>query len=227
MEGFVDLLAGFTEVGVTPSGYLRTTDALDGDRLWAATDKPGVFRSFDGAQTLVFDIRDGRAVRFFSPDGASTLERRGSLAGPRLLAILAGLTILAALATLIGTAFRNRRDFRQTTVQARASLMQNTQAVLWLAALGAFAVWNSGAGNSASLVYDWPGPWIVLASACALVAAVLTIMTLIMLPVIWRGGRRVDSWTGGRKIRFSLTVLIFTAFALDLAYWGALTPWSG
>jgi hypothetical protein len=52
-------------------------------------------------------------------------------------------------------------------------------------------------------------------------------MTLIMLPVIWRGGRRVDSWTGGRKLRFTLTVLIFSAFALDLAYWGALMPWSG
>ena len=53
------------------------------------------------------------------------------------------------------------------------------------------------------------------------------ILALIMLPVIWRGGRRVDSWTPGRKLRFTLTALIFTAFSLDLAYWGALTPWSG
>ena len=43
----------------------------------------------------------------------------------------------------------------------------------------------------------------------------------------WRGGRRVDSWTPGRKLRFTITALIFTAFSVDLAYWGALTPWSG
>jgi hypothetical protein len=53
------------------------------------------------------------------------------------------------------------------------------------------------------------------------------VVTLAMLPVIWRGGRRVDSWTPWRKLRFTTTVLIFTTFALDLAYWGALTPWSG
>ena len=92
---------------------------------------------------------------------------------------------------------------------------------------GAFAAWLAGAGDPANVVYNWPGGWFVLASACALVAAVLTALTLIMLPVIWRGGRRVDSWTPGRKLRFTLTALIFTALSLDLAYWGALTPWSG
>lgn len=226
MEGFVESLIGFTNVQVTPGGYLSTTDN-DGVRLWAATDKPGVFRSVDGPETIVFEVRDGRAVRIFGASGTAVYGRRGDWAGPNLLAVLAGLTVLASIATLIGLAFRSSRDFRQTTVQARASLMQTTQAVLWLVAIACFGAWAAGTGDTARVVYDWPGPWIVLASACALVAAVLTIMTLIMAPVIWRGGRRVDSWTGGRKLRFSMTVLIFTAFALDLAYWGALTPWSG
>ena len=137
------------------------------------------------------------------------------------------MTIVASLAVLIGLAFRSRRDFRQTTVQARASLLQTTQAVLWLIALGSFGAWFAGTGDPANVVYNWPGAWLVLASACALVAAVLTAITVIMLPVIWRGGRRVDSWTPGRKIRFTLTVVIFTAFAVDLGYWGALSPWSG
>lgn len=226
MEGFVDALIGFTNVRVTPGGYISTTDN-EGVHLWAPTGKPGVFRSLDGPETIVFDIRDGRATRIFGASGTATYERRGDWAGPNLLAFLAGLTAVASIATLIGVAFRTRRDFRQTTVQARASLMQTTQAVLWLVAMGCFATWAAGTADTAHVVYDWPGPWIVIASACALVAAVLAIMTLIMLPVIWRGGRRVDSWTGGRKLRFTLTVLIFSAFALDLAYWGALMPWSG
>ena len=211
---------------MTPSGYLRTTDS-NGSRLWAATAKPGVFQALDGPQSLAFSIEDGSATRFIGSSGAVAFERRGDGAGPRLLAVLAALTAIASLAVLIGLAFRSQRDFRQTTVQARASLIQNTQAVLWLITFGTFGAWLAGTGDPANVVYNWPGPWLVLASACALVAAVLTALTLIMLPVIWRGGRRVDSWTPGRKLRFTLTALIFTAFSLDLAYWGALTPWSG
>lgn len=226
MEGFVGALIGLTEVKVTPSGYLSTTDR-SGVELWAATGKPGVFRSFEGSRTLVFDIEDGRAVRAFPPSGGWALERRGPMAGPGLLSLLAGLAVAASLATLVGAAFRNRRDFRQTNLQARASLIQNTQAILWLLALGGFALWLSSTGDPADVVYNWPGPWMVLASACALLAAVLTAVTLLMLPVIWRGGRRVDSWTLGRKLRFTVTALVFAAFSLNLAYWGALTPWSG
>lgn len=227
MEGFIMSLIGFADVGVTPSGYLRTSDSNNGVRLWAPTGKPGVFRAVDGPQTLVFTLKDGTASRFIASNGVAAFEHRGDGAGPRLLAVLAVLTAIASLAVLIGLAFRSSRDFRQTTVQARASLMQTTQAVLWLVAFGAFLAWFSGTGDPANVVYNWPGPWLVLASACALVAAVLTAITVIMLPVIWRGGRRVDSWTPGRKLRFTLTVLVFTAFAVDLGYWGALTPWSG
>ena len=224
MEGFVMSVIGFANVGVTPSGYLRITDN-NGARLWAATARPGVFQAVDGPQTIVFSVRDGRATRFYA--GGAAFERRGDWAGPTLLAVLAALTGLASLAVLIGLAFRSQRDFRQTTVQARASLIQTTQAVLWLVTFGAFGVWLAGTGDPANVVYNWPGGWFVLASACALVAALLTVLTLIMAPLIWRGGRRVDSWTPGRKLRFTITALIFTAFSVDLAYWGALTPWSG
>jgi CubicO group peptidase (beta-lactamase class C family) len=226
MEGFVMSLIGFAEVTVTPAGYLRTSES-GSSRLWAATGKPGVFRSLDGPQTLVFNVEDGAATRFIASSGAAAYERRGDLGGPRLLALLAGMTVVASLAVLIGLAFRSARDFRQTTVQARASLIQTTQAVLWLIVLATFGAWAGGAGDPADVVYNWPGPWLVLASACALLAALLTAVTVVMLPIIWRGGRRVDSWTPGRKLRFTLTVLIFTAFSLDLGYWGALTPWSG
>jgi hypothetical protein len=75
-------------------------------------------------------------------------------------------------------------------------------------------------------MYHWPGPWLILASACALTAALLTLLTIIMAPSVWRGGRRVDSWTGWRKLRFTMTTLIFAALSLMLGLWGALAPWS-
>ncbi len=47
-----------------------------------------------------------------------------------------------------------------------------------------------------------------------------------LLPLVWRGGRRVDSWTLGRKLRFTATALIFAAFSVVLAIWGAIYPWA-
>jgi hypothetical protein len=66
-----------------------------------------------------------------------------------------------------------------------------------------------------------------MASASALVASLLSVGSLIFLAVIWRGGRRVDSWTAGRKLSFTVTSLLYFAFAVVLFQWGALEPWSG
>jgi hypothetical protein len=122
---------------------------------------------------------------------------------------------------------RNRREFRENQIQSRASLVQNIQAVLWLLALGLFGLWASKTGDVAEIMYRWPGVLMITASACVLVAAGLTVVTLLVLPAIWRGGRRVDSWTPLRKAFFSVTVVFYLAFAIDLASWGALSPWSG
>ena len=66
----------------------------------------------------------------------------------------------------------------------------------------------------------------VTASACALVAAALTLVTIVAIPAIWQGGRRVDSWNPARKVFFTATVLIYAAFSVTLALNGALEPWS-
>lgn len=226
LEGFVTSLIGFTRVAVTPAGYLSTT-GQSGVELWAPTRQPGVFRAVNDARQLVFQMEDGRAARFVMPSGGAIAERRGDLGSPALLALAAAVTVLASLATLIGIFFRDRRSVRESQVQRRASLMQNSQAALWLVAIASFGAWAAGTSDVTKVVYDWPGPWVVLASACALVAAVLTFFTLLLLPVIWRGGRRVDSWTAGRKLRFTFTTLVFSAFAALLGWWGALFPWSG
>jgi hypothetical protein len=43
---------------------------------------------------------------------------------------------------------------------------------------------------------------------------------------VWRGGRRLDSWSAGRKLRFTFTTLVFVGFCVVLGLWGALEPWS-
>ena len=225
LEGFIDRLIGEASVRAAPDGRLTLT--LDGQSSqWTATDQPDTFAPLSGAGLLVFEREDGKVTRFFSPTGAAAFERIGFPHQPGLLKLFAVLTALAAIATLIGVATRDRRESRQTPTQARASLLQTIQALLWLIALVGVGVFASGARDIARVFYGWPSGWLLTASACAFVATLLTLATLAMAPVVWRGGRRVDSWTSLRKLAFTCTTLIFLSFALILATWGFLEFWN-
>ncbi|WP_296595865.1 serine hydrolase [Phenylobacterium sp.] len=227
LEGFVGLIAGGASVTVTPGGRLLTSD-LGGTRAWTLEGpaSEGRFISTTSDARLAFHMEDGRAVSFRTGANAETLQRTPFLQRRGTLAFMAALTALTAAATLVGLILRSRRDLRQNQIQARAALIQNIQAGLWLAALGFFAVWAAQASDLAAIMYGWPGPLVVTASACALVAAALTLLTIAAVPAIWQGGRRVESWSGLRKVFFTITVLIYAAFSVLLAVNGALEPWS-
>ena len=225
LEGFIDRMIGDASVRAAPDGRLTLT--LDGkSSLWTATDKPDVFAPVSGPGLLVFQREEGRVVRFFSPMGFAAFERIGFPHGLGLLMTFAILTGLASIATLIGVVTRDRRESRQTPTQALASLLQITQAVLWLTALAGVGIFASGSRDIAKVFYGWPSGWLLTASACAFVAALLTLATLFMAPVVWRGGRRVDSWTSLRKLGFTCTTLVFLGFAVILSTWGFLEFWN-
>ena len=228
LEGFAALVGGGVHVAVTRDGRLLTVRSGE-SRAWSL-DGPvdgGRFLAAEGHERLAFQMSEGRAVSFRPATNSETLQRAGFWQRTQTFAGLASLTLFAAIATLAGAALRNRRELRQNQVQAQAALIQNTQAVLWLAAIGGFALWARGAGDPQGLMYDWPGPWVITASTCALVASALTLVTIATLPSVWQGGRRVDSWSGLRKLAFTATVAIYTTLGLALAFGGALQPWSG
>ena len=227
LERFVGFILSGVSVEVTKDGRLITS-SLTGTQTWVPEGDPkaGRFVSTTGLERLVFDLDDGKAVAFQGTYNDARFQRVGLWSQPPLLALLSGLTALAAVSTLVGLALRNRRDLRQTQIQSQASLIQTIQGVLWLLALGLFVSWLMGASDTAQVVFAWPGVPLILASACALVAAVLNLLTLAALWKIWQGGRRLDSWPVARKLAFTATTLIYGAFALVLFHWGALTPWS-
>jgi hypothetical protein len=171
-------------------------------------------------------VQDGRAVSFRDDLNAATQKRAAFTERGSILALMAGLSGFCAVATLVGLALRNRREVRQNQIQARASMVQTMQAGLWLAALGLFAAFAGRASDLERVMYGWPGPLLITASACALVAAALTLITIAALPAVWQGGRRVDSWPAARKVFFTFTVLTYTGFSVLLAVNGALEPWS-
>lgn len=226
LESFVFRLLSGRTVQVTDDGRLTTT-GLDGARTWAPLGDPaqGLFIDMERAERLAFDLEDGRARALRTGFNDARFERGGLWDQPGVLGLLALLAAACALATLAGLFLRNARELRQTMIQSRASLIQTLQAVLWLAAFALLGVFVAKASDIATVMYGWPGLEVILASACALVAAVLTAFTVGLLPAIWRGGRRLDSWTLQRKIAFTVTVVIYAAFSAVLGVWGALTPW--
>ncbi|MFL5295855.1 MAG: serine hydrolase domain-containing protein [Phenylobacterium sp.] len=228
LEGFVGQIQGGASVAVTRDGRLVTSDQ-GGVKTWVAEGpaEDGRFISVLGDERLAFDRGDGPAKAYHVSSGTQLFERATAWKQPGTLALLAALTAAAALATLAGVVIRNRREFRENQVQTRASLVQNIQAVLWLAAMALFGLWASKTGDAAQLMYRWPGILMITASACALVSSALTITTIVALPAIWRGGRRVDSWTHLRKAFFTVTVLVYATISVVLWLWGALSPWSG
>jgi CubicO group peptidase (beta-lactamase class C family) len=228
LEGFVLSLRAGATVSVTGDGRLLVSDpgGVSAFTLDGPVDQ-GRFIGVADDGRLAFTIKDGRAVNFLGSGGAALFQRASFWRQPTTLALLGALAAVAAIATLAGVAVRNRREFRENQIQSRASLVQNIQAALWLAALALFALWASKTGDQAQIMYRWPGVLMITASACALVAAGLTATTLIALPAIWRGGRRVDSWTPLRKAFFTVTVVVYGAFSIVLGLWGALSPWSG
>lgn len=230
LEKFVMLLgpAG-VDVDVSPDGRLVLTNFGQGAAF--TPEGPlagGRFIGLQDDRRLAFKLQDGQAVSFIGGDNAVAFERVSGWKSPATLALLAALTALAALATVTGLVFRNRRELRESPMQARASIVQNIQAGLWLTVLVLFGLFFSRAiGDVGWVMYSWPSSLIIVASACALVAAALTVVTIVALPAVWSGGRRLDSWGYGRKLAFTLTVLVYAGFSVMLGMWGALTPWSG
>lgn len=228
LEGMIGLAIGGAQVSVTPDGLLAIT--ADGKTRTFTPQgdlTSGLFVATTGSSHVAFRMEDGRARAFQTGMGEQTFERAGFWKRPGVILTLAALTALAAAATIGGLFLRNRREFRQTSIQRQASLLQTTQAILWLTAIALFVVWASGTSDVANVMYGWPAPPLLVASACVLVAAALSAGGLVMLPAIWRGGRRVDSWTALRKTAYSFTALLYGVFSIVLGVWGALTPWSG
>jgi CubicO group peptidase (beta-lactamase class C family) len=227
LEEMVDRLIGAASVNVTGDGHLALSD-FGGLQLFSPLGPPaeGRFMADTDDKPLIFQMKDGRAVGFFTPDGTAAFERIGVWRRTGTLVVSTLLTLLAAAVALRDVLARARRDFRETSSQRRSGIVLTTAATLWLLAIGLFGAWGLGSGDVATVMYDWPGVTLVLASTCALAASLMSVLTMLLLPLIWRGGRRVDSWTGGRKIRFTLMAATFTAYGVLLASWGALEPWS-
>jgi CubicO group peptidase (beta-lactamase class C family) len=227
LEGFVDHLLKTAQVTVADDQHLVVLGS-GGPETYVQLGDPGSgqLRQTDGLGVLTFLPADGEARQMIPPSGETVFERTGPLDQTRTLAAFSLVIALLSFGALADVPAAGRPSFRESSAQGRARWLQVTQALLWLIALVLFGLWWVGAGDAVQRMYGWPGLPLIIASSCALVATALAAPILLLTPFVWRGGRRVESWNGGRKLAFTLTSLIFMAYGALLAYWGALAPWS-
>jgi CubicO group peptidase (beta-lactamase class C family) len=227
LEKLAFTFAGATEVSVSDEGRL----VMGGGRpsQWAPTGGgAGRFIRADGEEIIAFDVRDGRATRFYSPWGGAASERAPFHRSPQGLGLFAALAVLAAVLAIVGAFMRIGRDVRPTQAQAVSGAVLLAASVGWLAAVALVALWaQSVASDPAAPLYNWPGG-VATGSWFALLSALLTLALLALLVRTWRSSdRRAAGWSVWRKLRHTAAVLVFAAFAVVVLLNGGLEPWSG
>ena len=226
LEKFIMGLVDVTPVSVSAEGRLVVGGARP--RQYVPAGAPGRFVEADGEDVLVFDLQNGRAVRWYAPWGGVAYDHAPFHRTPNGLALFAGLALVAALLAMVGPVLRLGREIRATGVQTTANTLLFVTAGAWLVAMLLFGAWAMSAlSNPAAPLYDWPG-LVAPASWLALLAALLTVGLLVLMPGVWRRSeRRGSGWSVWRKLRHSAAVLTFAALAVVLLLNGALEPWSG
>ena len=207
-----------TPVSVAAPGYL-----MIGSERFVATGEPGMFQDADHPWVRIqAKAGPGQTTKLLL--GSGELWRADWAHQTRTLGLLAVLTTITSVGILYGLASPARWRLPQTLVQRLAGALRGPAALLWLFAVPAFALKLQVAlADQSTVVYDWPGPLVTAASAAALAAAMLSWAAAALTPFAWAGR---GGWGPGRKLRFTATILVFSAFGILLAMLGALQPWN-
>jgi len=200
-------------VSAAPNGDLRVNSLLYRSR-WLVPLGNGVYRDKDGSDRVAFRPLKGR-MALFDPYRDVAWERIGYFDGPAWDLLIIGLTLVAAVAALIGAALRlfaRRADAGFERYEAAASA---AAAVAWLVGFGLFAamlVKGLTATDTSEIMWWYPPPALIW--ACWAFAAA-TLLTLAALPGLAVVGRP-NGWPAWRKGGHAAALLIFLACAATL-----------
>ncbi len=185
----------------------------------------GTLRAIDGPErvTLIKDA-SGAIVGLAGSGGGGVSDRLGLLDTPTAFFAVMGLTLAGASLGLLGAWIRYwyGTGRGQSAIERLAGATALLAGLAWLVAWGLFAAGALPlAASSEVAVYEYPGAILPMAQTAMHVAAGLSVASLPLLILIWRG----PQWSWWRRLTHAAFVLVMGAQALILWRWGGLlTP---
>ena len=179
-----------------------------------------LFITTDGGERVKFlRDRDGKVNRMAPPMPIMVMERARGLANPNvLLAALAACGLVLA-GTVIGAWLRRRRPPPQSAIERWAGWLAVLTAGAWL------TTYTFGAGglapltaDFASVFYEFPSNLLLTALALGMLAAILTVLSVMLLYPVWRE----RSWPLWRRLRHTGVVLAALVTLLVLRDFNAI-----
>jgi len=178
------------------------------------------FRSRESGRRVKFTSgTDGAVHAMLSPVPVMIFEKVGPLNDPNVLyAILAGGGFVLAC-SVVGAWLRRRRPLEQTPAEAWSARLLIVTALAWLAVFALGAVGTAPLlSDFASVFFDFPSPAFVTALALTLPAAVLTVLSALLLYPVWS----TASWPLWRRLRHTGVALSALAVLLVLRHFNAV-----
>jgi CubicO group peptidase (beta-lactamase class C family) len=178
------------------------------------------FRNRETGQRVTFTSDpDGAINAILVPVPVLVLEKVGPFGNPSVLyGILAAAGFILACA-VVGAWLRRKRPLQQTPAEAWAARLLIVTALVWLAVFGLGAIGTMPMGSDfAAVFFEFPAPALVAALALTLPAAVLSVLSGLLLYPVWS----TASWPLWRRLRHTGVVLAALATLLVLRNFNAI-----
>jgi CubicO group peptidase (beta-lactamase class C family) len=219
LEKLLLALGGDATIEAAPDGSLRLTSGGDTTRyLPIGAD---LFQEAEGPGRLQFlPGPDGVPDRYVAGYGISVGERVGTLDAVGLLGLLLLLALFIAVVRVVRSFKRERRGHEARPGLFGVRALALGAAVAWIAFLVVLALAAAGMmGEGSAVMFSYPPPMLRLATWLALLAAVFTLLELLLLVAVWRGPWRV--WP---KLRYTTGVLLLATAVALMWRWHLVPP---
>lgn len=211
-------LLGGADVSVPGDGQLLVAGAGGEYRLEPLGGDS--FRNPENGQRVTFtSAPDGSINAMLVPVPVLVLEKVGPFGNPSVLygILAAGGFVLAC--AVVGAWLRRRRPLEQTPAEAWAARLLIVTALVWLVVFGLGAIGTMPMGNDfAAVFFEFPAPALVAALTLTLPAAVLSVLSALLLYPVWS----TASWPLWRRLRHTGVVLAALAVLLVLRNFNAV-----
>ena len=213
----IEALAGLASMTrVTIDGAHLVTHRSGTTDRWVQTG-PLTFQHITNGRKIAFrEDNDGTVYRLYFANGLTTADKVPFFRTANWLILLFALTVLTATATLIVAWRKKRMRFYENKRARLSARIYSTTAAFWLLAtlaalIAAYGIMVAGIQT----IFDFPNVPTFIALSAILIAVIMTLVSVANLYNVWTAGY----WDWRRRLRYSISVLVWTIFSASLWGW--------